>query len=645
MALFLRLFIGERWRLRTRGHRSPSSRVMGLIRQIFVVVCVLVGCAVLVSRTASAESLPRTVLILDNSDPDSPFSHRIREQINATLDAEVTQGYAIYTEFLNIGHFKESNYDGTLHAYIKSKYRSKPIGVIIAIGSGAFQFSLGLRRDMWPQVPIVFETFDETPSAQSVPPNTTGIIAPRQFEDLVKSARIVVPGLAEIALVGDPINRQPYRKHYRQELQRYTKEFKIIDLTNLPLNDAKVRIAALPAHAAIIYLPIFDDESGKIHNPGEALISIAEVANRPIVVDADALIGKGATGGIVPSAKDLGKEAGHRAARILKGEAASDIPVETKDFSKPVFDARQLARWGISENALPADSSIRFKEISVWRRYWWQMLTGILVIVLQCLVIAWLLLERRRRRAAERESHQHLLEVTKMDRAMTASAMSASIAHELNQPLAAILNNAETAEFLLNKETVEHDELKNILADIRDDDQRAAEIIKHLRALLRQDELAAEDIDLSKVINETLRLVRSHAIKQGVRLEVAPIPPDIRVRADSVHVQQVILNLAMNAIDAMQDVPEDKRLLKLQVAQKDGQVTVSIADRGKGIPEDKLTSIFEPFVTTKEQGTGLGLSIARTIIHTYGGNLWAANAKGGGAIFRFTLNLAQPRAA
>ncbi len=618
---------------------------MGLMVRFLLALAVTVGAAAHFCARATAQPSPPTVLILDDSDPDSPFSHRIRKQVHATLDEEMRQGYAIYTEFLNLGYFNETDYNSTLHAYIKKKYHGRPINVILAIGSGALRFALGLRADAWPQVPIVFECFDSALPIDPVPANTTGIIAPRRFQDLVKAARVVVPGLKEIALVGDSIDRQPYRRHYRQELAPSTAGLTVKDLTDLPLAAVKQQVAKLPANAAIVYLPIFRDDSGQTQNPGEALKAVAQAANRPIVVDSSALIGKGATGGFVPSTRSLGREAGTLIARVLHGEAAASIPVTVKNFSKPEFDARELDKWRISARTLPADSDIRFREPSAWERYWWLILAAAIVIALQCLVIGWLLFEHRRRRDAERELHQHLLEVTKMDRAMTASAMSASIAHELNQPLAAILNNVETAEFLLDKEPLDRGELKDILADVRHDDQRAAEIIKHLRALLKQDELAAEDIDLSKVINDTLRLVRSHATKQGVRLEVAPVPPDIRVHADSVHVQQVILNLAMNAIDAMQDVAEDKRLLKLQVSRKDGQVTVAIADKGRGIPEDKLASIFEPFVTTKEQGTGLGLSIAKTIVRTYGGNIWASNATGGGAIFRFTLNLAQPQAA
>jgi C4-dicarboxylate-specific signal transduction histidine kinase len=227
---------------------------------------------------------------------------------------------------------------------------------------------------------------------------------------------------------------------------------------------------------------------------------------------------------------------------------------------------------------------------------------------------------------------------------MTASAMSASIAHELNQPLSAILNNAETAEILLNGISFDQDDLKEIIADIRRDDQRAVDIIKHLRMLLKHDDIALQETNLSKLLSDTLRLVRLHAKNKGVALQVDPLPANILVRADGVHIQQVILNLTLNAIDAMQDIPADDRILRLRVSQKDDRVMVSIADTGTGIPQDKLKGIFEPFVTTKAQGTGLGLSIARTIIRTYGGEIWAENGAEGGAIFHFTLITAQAQA-
>ncbi len=138
-------------------------------------------------------------------------------------------------------------------------------------------------------------------------------------------------------------------------------------------------------------------------------------------------------------------------------------------------------------------------------------------------------------------------------------------------------------------------------------------------------------------MNDTIRLIEHQAAEQGVVLKVRSVPDNLWVRADRVHIQQVILNVAMNAMDAMQSLPPSARKLELYVNRRNGDVTVSIKDTGTGIQEDKLASIFEPFVTTKKQGTGIGLSIARTIINTYGGKIWAENEAGGGAIFHFTL--------
>ena len=384
-------------------------------------------------------------------------------------------------------------------------------------------------------------------------------------------------------------------------------------------------------------LPFIRIGTGTTHNPIEALKAVAGVANRPIVVDSEDFIGMGATGGFVMSAEKVGREAGQRVARILNGEAAANIPVVTTNFNTPVFDARKLKQWSISESSLPAGSVIRFRQLNAWDLYRWQIVTIVTIIPLQSLIIGWLYYEHRRRRAAERESRQHLLEVAKMDRAMTVSAMSASIAHELNQPLGAILNNAEAAEMLLCANLPDLDQLKEILADIRRDDSRAAEIIKRLRALLKHGDLEAKEIDLAEVMNDTIRLIEHQAAEQGVVLKVRSMPDNLWVRADRVHIQQVILNVAMNAMDAMQSLPPSARKLELYVNRRNGDVTVSIKDTGTGIQEDKLASIFEPFVTTKKQGTGIGLSIARTIINTYGGKIWAENEAGGGAIFHFTL--------
>jgi C4-dicarboxylate-specific signal transduction histidine kinase len=227
-----------------------------------------------------------------------------------------------------------------------------------------------------------------------------------------------------------------------------------------------------------------------------------------------------------------------------------------------------------------------------------------------------------------------------MDRALTAGAMSSSIAHELNQPLTAIMNNAEAAAMLLNADPLDREELKAIVSDIRRDDGRAADIIKHLRMLLRQSELKPENLILNDVLADSVGLIEGQANDNGVSLQTDIPATTVRVRADYVHLQQVILNLALNAIEAMRAVPSRQRLLQVRLRTMDGsKAIVSVADSGPGIPPEKMGTIFNPFVTTKAEGTGLGLSIAHTILHTYGGRIWAESNVGQGAVFHFSLNI------
>ena len=278
-----------------------------------------------------------------------------------------------------------------------------------------------------------------------------------------------------------------------------------------------------------------------------------------------------------------------------------------------------------------------------WNQYRGEIASVAAVVVLQTLLISVLLIERRRRSFAEAESRRRLLEVAHLNRAATVSAMSASITHEINQPLGAILSNAEAAEELIKSDRFDRTELAAILADIRRDDQRAAEIIKSMRGLLRRSEIVSREFDLNDCIRDALGIIGPEARSRRVALTANQDNGVLPVRADPVHLQQVVLNLAINGMDAMQNSPPEGRAMDIRTARTGtSEVTVTVSDTGTGIPQDRLAGIFEPFYTTKAQGTGLGLSIAHTIVKTYGGTIWAENRPGGGAVFRFTLPLVEP---
>jgi PAS domain S-box-containing protein len=245
-------------------------------------------------------------------------------------------------------------------------------------------------------------------------------------------------------------------------------------------------------------------------------------------------------------------------------------------------------------------------------------------------------------REAQGELRRHLLEVAHVNRCADAAVLAAAISHELNQPLAAIMTNTEAAELLLTAHQPDLDQLREILIDIRRDDQRAADVIGHMRGLFRKNDLRFQEIDLNDVVRVVREILAPHAADMGVLLSTAQEQRALPVRADPIHLQQVILNLALNGLEAMRSSMAPERLLVFQTGLFDtSTVEISVSDSGYGIPAERLEIIFEPFFTTKQQGTGLGLPIARAIIENHGGRMWAENRLGGGTVFRVTLPLAK----
>jgi two-component system sensor kinase FixL len=227
--------------------------------------------------------------------------------------------------------------------------------------------------------------------------------------------------------------------------------------------------------------------------------------------------------------------------------------------------------------------------------------------------------------------------------------LTAMVAHEVNQPLCAILSNAEAAETLLSRENPPLDLIREIIKDIRDDNLRADEVIRGIRSLVGRREVQIVPVDLNRMVAHVLRLVSGDALFRRVRIqrtfdETLPL-----VAADQPQIEQVLLNLIVNGMDAMQATPEAERELSVQTRLVDQDlVEIAVADRGCGIPPEKLPELFDSFFTTKPDGMGVGLSIARWIVLAHGGRIWAANGAHGGAEFRFTLrtaaNTAQPAA-
>jgi C4-dicarboxylate-specific signal transduction histidine kinase len=299
-----------------------------------------------------------------------------------------------------------------------------------------------------------------------------------------------------------------------------------------------------------------------------------------------------------------------------------------------------MQRWGINESDLPPGSEIHFREPGIWEKFRWQMVAIAAVVLLQTGLIGILLHERKRRNDAEIESRRGMSELAHVNRHTTAGELSSSIAHELNQPLGAILTNTETAELILGSQSPDLGEVREILVEIKRDDLRASEVLRRLRSYVKRTPFETRNIDLNALVREVFDFLSVQASARNVALHLTGSPQPLWVKGDPIHLQQVIINLVVNSMDAMSAMPYGRAVIGRAEINGGASAVISISDSGPGIPGEKLPQIFDPFFTTKAQGMGIGLSIARTIILAHHGRIWAENQAEGGAVFRLSLPLA-----
>jgi two-component system sensor kinase FixL len=238
------------------------------------------------------------------------------------------------------------------------------------------------------------------------------------------------------------------------------------------------------------------------------------------------------------------------------------------------------------------------------------------------------------RKRAELDAEQRRQELEHVSRVSTMGELAASIAHELNQPLTGVMTNAHAAVRYLAQDPPDLGEVREILSDIIEDDRRAGEVIRRLRTMLQKGVIDPTEVDANEVVSDVVMLLHSDAVLRNVTIEQELADCAVTVHGDRIQLQQVVLNLVVNAMDAMKGTPARERRVVIHTTAPDANtVMISVSDSGPGIDQDKLGRIFQPFFTTKREGLGMGLSIARTIVEAHGGMLWATNNPGRGASF------------
>jgi signal transduction histidine kinase len=619
--------------------RAPTRRAAKL-RTTLLIACA--GLVISIAGCSAVSAATRHVVLLFDERVELPGLSLLEAEFVHTLRFNASGPVEVYREAMDLSRFNSDSYKTYLRDFLHAKYADKKIDVAVAIMAPALDFLMTFGDLIFPGASVVFCGLDRRQlGARSLPPNVYGVLIKREFAPTLELALRLHPATERVVVVsGTSDFDEELLAQAQVDFRPYENRVSFSYLSKLPLEQILAQLSQLSSEDIVLFITMFQDGSGQPFVPHDVVERVSAAASVPVYGSLDQYIGRGIVGGSLYSTTKHGADTAQVVLRLLTGTAT---PVQLAEVSsnKLILDWRQMLRWGISEGGLPPGSEIQFRELPAWRRYSWQIAFVSAVVLIQAGLISILLHEHRRRRTAEVQAQQRMVELAHINRFSTAGELTASIAHEINQPLGSILTNAETAQSVLASPHPDLEELKDIVDDILRDDRRASEVIRRIRSLLKKAPFEPKNIDLNELVRETVEFLSALAVGREVKLSSFISPVVLPIVGDHIQLQQVILNLVVNAIDAMADTPNDDRAISIRTSRVENFAELAIADRGPGIPEDKLKEVFEPFVTSKSKGMGVGLSIARTIVEAHNGQVSAGNDSGGGAMFRIKLPISR----
>src|SRR5688572_22246103 len=464
---------------------------------------------------------------------------------------------------LEMARYAQPDMEEAFVEFLTKRFTKWQPDLVVPIGSPAGRFVMKFRDRLFPRTPVVYTGMDKrTLPADAFARNATFVGEDFDLKGLVEDMLQLDPQTKNIVVIlgATPLERY-WTGAFRQEFEPLKERVQFTWVNDLSFEQMRDLVSKLPPHSAVLLGLLLRDASGVTYNQDDALARLHAVSRAPIYGMYLHQVGLGVVGGRLYQGESQGVESARVAARILRGEPASRFPLLVIGTSKPTYDWRELRRWGISESRLPPGSVVLFRQPTAWQRYRWHVIVALAVISAQGLLILALLFQRRRRHyaelaynAAQAEVQQKRAELAHVSRVAVFGELTASLAHELNQPLAAVLCNSGAARKFLEAPQPDLQEVTDALADIEEDATRAGEVVRRLRDMLRRDAAPRDfaDVDLNQVIHGVDRIVHSDALLHGVTVHLelsgGMLP---RIKGDVVQLQQVLLNLMINAFAAM----------------------------------------------------------------------------------------------
>lgn len=617
---------------------------LGRLIQAAVAAWCLVACAT--AADAPAETSPAEpgpilrVLVIDQEGPTRPAFVQFMEGFRAGVAEGKGPPPEVFIENLDLVRLGRSVDDpDRAAAWLLAKYSDWEFDVIVPTSAVARDFVLASRERLSPKARIVaFERPGDALAQDVMPPDYSYVTSESTLEDTVALACRLFPGSKRIALVGQSQIHPGVMARFDATVSRIAKErgIEYVALDDLGLVELRRRLRELPADSVVIYFGYWKDEEGRSYFPSEILQSLCEETKAPVFGMLDTHVGQGTVGGACSDLHSMGVAMG----RLILASRERPIPPPVTVSPVILLDDRVLERFRVPASRIPEGSRVLFREPRLWDRYRPQLMAGAAVLVLQSLLILALVTQSRRRRLAEGIVAEQRDQIAHAGRISTLGQLAASLAHELGQPLGAILNNLEAAEILLrDDESANAAELRAIVRDIAADDERAGAVLDRIRAMIRKQRFTVEPVEVPGLIRGVLTLVGPRLAADGIGVTVACDPALPRVAGDEILLQQALLNLLGNSADAIRGsqadspgtgVRRDPGAILIR-AQRHGEIVeLIVIDNGGGIGEGIMEDPLEAFATTKDEGLGMGLPIVRSIVERHEGRLRLDNVPGRG---------------
>ena len=598
---------------------------------------------------AQSARRPVRVLLLYQQQAEAQPMREFTQQLRATLQG-LDSPVEFYQESLDLERFEGRELSPSLVQYFAGKYRAFGIDVVVPVGARALKFAIDDLSRVLPRVPIVF-ALGSVPQVDTsaLPANVTGRLSgPARFTPTLALARSLQPDAKRIVIVGGtgPFDSASVSAALAA-VAPLRDSIQVTVLQGLSLDGLLRELHQLPRQSIVLFANYRQDALGQLFEPVDVVGTLARASSAPMYVQLSHYIGGGAVGGSVLRFDDEGAQTGRLILRVLRRRPGAPMPPIEPINKSFVADSRELRRWQISESRLPPGTVLLFQQPTLWVQYRAVVLLTVVVLAAQLLLIGNLLVERRRRKRTEvvlekqrLQAEEARLQIAHMGRVALVGELAATISHELRQPLAAIRINAEAGAHLVANPSTDLGEASEIFQSIVADDERAVEVIESIRRLVRKDEPIVTTVDLNQVCRDAVRLLQHDAASRGTRIEMSLASQAPLVTGDAVQLQQVVLNLVLNGLDAAATSPTD-RFVIVTTETSANHVELQVHDSGPGLSANLQPHLFESFFSTKKAGLGLGLVIVRSIVERHSGQVRAENHELGGAVFYARL----PRAA